>query len=260
MAPDWIRAAALEYGMGDIVVGAPLAFKESRALCRNYLRFVRQRDKIKTIDLKPAQALRACGFAGKVPTLKPSDRDRKVALSMWEFPVSIPGFMTMDISDPWEIVPLVGHFFIENPDLNLSLLDGRIWNRQSPEVMVNIPNDTLTQSVVLDVSQMSKRELKRALVGARLKFNAAKDSELFPVGQQLLSEWLRVGMVTSAASALIAVYPVDAVGWGALVPGNGIPWSFCISRKGISWQADHRVLDGIDTARFVKFLERRFSQ
>jgi len=257
LSPQWVKEAAREYGNGHLVYGAPLAFKESRDLCRNYLTFCRQRDKITTLDLRPAQALRACGFAGKVPILKPSDRNRTIEISMWDRPAHIPGFILKDLSDPWEIVPLIGQFFVENPDLNLALLDNQVWQRPSPELMINIPNGDLTQSVITDVRKMTVRTLKRYLVIAKVKFNKARDSELFSTGQQLLAAWMKDGMITSPASAMVAIYPVDALGWNALVPGNGIPWCFCISKKGISWSADHRVFDGKDTARFVKFMEKQ---
>jgi len=53
---------------------------------------------------------------------------------------------------------------------------------------------------------------------------------------------------------MVSIYPVDAIGWGCLVPGNGIPLSFCISHAGVSFSIDHRVLDGSDSVEIVKYL------
>lgn len=253
LSPEYVKGAAKEYGNGDLVLGAPLAFAEVRSQCRQYLSYVRVRDHITTRDLKPALALRAAGLAGKLHRIVPLDEDRSVEFQMFSGPADIPAFIQKDIADPWTVIPILSQMFKDLPHLNRAVLDGRCWKRLSPELMLNIRTEEFTQSVVFDASELSVRDVKRHVVKARRRFKDCMDNELFGPGRQILGSWLESGFITSSASCMVSIYNAPAIGWSKLV-NNGIPATFTISPKGIGTGLDHRAYEGEHSAEIVNYL------
>ena len=250
LSPDWVYEAAREQGGGDLVLGAPAALFLVQAMVENYKRFMVWRDGVEP-DLSPLESMKVAYGSGSysLHPLRPCAEDRELALRLFPGGANIPGSIGKPIRDPWACASLLPKL-LQETGLNRAVLDGRVWDRVTPECMFNTRGGGQTLSYTYSTGSALKEEV----AAARAEFKKLIPHPLFKVGQRLLCEWLRVGLLTSPAGAMVSIYDVDAIGWSALVPGNGIPLAFTISRAGISWSMDHRAFDGSHSMKMVEWL------
>jgi hypothetical protein len=293
LSPGYVREAAREYGLGDLVLGAEAAYHEARGAIRAYLRHVISRERRAIVREVPEgprreaailaakrearRALAALGYRFHFQRLSRQIWTpwRKLAFSCFDpAGAGIDGFCRLvfdrDVSEnPALIVRSVlralADLLRDEPALNRAILDGRVWERTSPEVMVHaeLAPDQI-EPVVVSVAGCSDEEVGRAL---RAQLRAALESarhELAPIGHALMGAWVEAGFLASPAGAMMS----DATRSGithprpALVPGNGVPLAVAVGTPigrevWVGIVADHRAGDASLWGRVHKELRCR---
>jgi hypothetical protein len=85
------------------------------------------------------------------------------------------------------------------------------------------------------------------------------------VSTKLLVEWAKKGFLGSPAGAMISGCPGAPMGWGALVPANGIPLVVCVNKVidgkcFIGVTPDHRAFDGGECSVIFDYLTTEINQ
>ncbi len=147
--------------------------------------------------------------------------------------------------------------------MNRAILDGRLWQRTTPEIMLHVqvaPDQV--DSVVLDAGALSDRELRSKLREEYRRLKRRRAHRYASVGDQLVREWLRVGFLVSAASCMVTDLGSVGIesGYSAIVSGNGIPLAVAVGKViggsvTIGTTIDHRALDGSHAGQIHWYLK-----
>jgi len=267
-SPEWIHPAAERFGTGgDKVLGAVLAFDEARKMAREYIRYVRWRDSTTARDLKIALLFRAAGYSPGLRerrhVLPLPENDWRETATGWLWPTGpglIPGAVKVPVGAHSQAevnraaTLAISQMLARNPGLNRAVLDGRVWQRRTAEVMVHVSlRGERIRSTIMDCSEKDVQWLQKRLRRALRSMVRAERHEFVEgvtaanVGVQMLRAWMGK-FIASPAGAMVSFAPRVPQGWAALVP-NGIPLAFtvCEVRDGECWitaTIDHRALDG----------------
>lgn len=266
LSPDWILPAARALGGGDVVLGAEPAWAEVRAQLREYIRFVRLRDD-RGASLELALALRAMGYAGRFqPVLALEDPWRPVAMDIFAggrgetpgmtAPIPVHGLKASEVQN--RVIAAVARMLQLRSDTNRAILDGRVWGRMSPEVMVNEESRKWSGPRSYVVRESDPAKVRSARSRARRALYQIEGHELQPVGRQLMRAWAKVGYIASPAGAMVSCAGLR--GWPALAPFNGIPLAVQIGpivtgSVTLYVAIDHRAFDGSVDERIYEALE-----
>ena len=161
------------------------------------------------------------------------------------------------------VLATVSSLLERDPDLNRARLDGRIWQRHSPEVLwvVSWGLDDLG-AVAVDASGCSALEAMARVRSARAQAAQERRHELRPVFDDLVARWTAWGFLGSPGGAMVS----DLGGTGitdpapALIEGNGVPMSVVIGdadfdgRVTLGIAVDHRVFDPEHAGRLHRAL------
>lgn len=273
LSPDYVIPAAREYGMGDVILGGPLAFKEVRGLVREYCRFIRFREKKSVRDLDLAQSLRAIGWVGKIQPITPipATSFRKVALAAWSSSVAadIPGGIWVKTGKHTKqeldraVLLSLSLIFKAHPELNRAFLDGRVWQRHTPEIMLNLEiGEGAVRRIIFDSSGWSDHDMKIFLFRSIKRLFKIEKHPLRQISDELLSGWAESGFISSPAAAMVSLARTP-MGWAQFFPANGVPIVVQVNdvnrtimeKAFIGVRIDHRVFDGSHAERFYEQLE-----
>jgi len=269
LSPDYIVPAATEYGLGDPVMGAGAAWKEIKGAIRNYYHYIAHREKVCVRDIGVGKALRSLGVPINAQEVMPDNINewREVALEVWDRPIPIPGFV--DIYTGNVELQLLRRAFIittcnmlKNPELNKSILQGRIYQRFSSEVMIYADYKKLVWPIILDASDNTLESLNFKMKRRLRALIESQKSPLRSIGLQIYKEWIRHGMISSPAGAALSAVGEQGVpaGHSALVPFNGVPITITTGVIQNGWvrvgcNFDHRVFDAYHAGLVYQFLK-----
>jgi hypothetical protein len=284
LSPDFMVPLARFHGNGDPILGANQAYKEVRGLIRGYAKYIRWREnKRGEKDIGLAKALRALGYAGgfqRIVPLRDPSLFRKTAFSFWPKGTGgdVLGVVEIGVGDATEkqvraaTIKAVSQMLAEKPELNLAVLDQRVWQRRSPEVMLNISIRGEIRSIVFSASKKTLKEIDSHLFRAMRRLVEIEGHPLRFMTNQLLELWSEyynesgTGYIASVAGAMLTFIPavggIDAYGWSRLCLFNGIPLSLNVANanKGsikICTTPSHLAFDGQTIANGYAFLQER---
>jgi len=288
LSPGYVHAAAREHGLGDVMAGAEAAYAESRGAVRALLRHViaraRRRIALQAPEsreglLRAAKAeirgsLEALGYRMRLQRVSPAPIAtpwRELARSCWPAGLKIDGLCEVEIGQadparlPRAVIRTTSRLLAERPHLNRAYLGGRVWQRESAEMVVyaELAPDEI-EPLVLDASRLSDEETAAAL---RTGLRAALRTRRHPlagVGQALVRAWIEAGFLASSGGATIS----DCSGTGitaplpALIPGHGVPLALAIGtpRGGtvtIGISMDHRAFDASHGGEVHQWMRER---
>jgi hypothetical protein len=281
--PEWIIEAAKDYGTGgDPVFGAVMAFEEARRLARRYIHYIRLRDEVRVADLKLALLFRATGHSPGLREHKhvipmPENDWRDTAMGwMWpDGPGLIPGGVPVITGSATQAevnratILAVSRMLHEHPEWNRAILDGRLWQRRTPEVMVHAGLKTeRIRGMIFACHDRDMSWLKHRMTRAIRAILTTERHELLPgvtaaqIGVAMMRRWMG-RFIASPAGAMISLAPKVPQGWAALVP-NGVPLAFTVCEVGgvdarrtwITATVDHRAIDGDAAGKMYQFLRR----
>ncbi len=273
LSPDYVVPAAEAYGKGDPVMGAAPAYREVHEVLRSYARYVAHRDREKVTGRGLAQALARMGYVNRTQPVLPERLSewRETAAVAWEQSSgAIPGWVEAEVGAvPYDrltraVVRSLSRVLSRNRRLNRAVLRGRVYQRQTTEIMLAVspaPDDVRT--VVLDPFADDDRRLKRAIFRALRVLREPDHHPLRVLAGPLLRAWLRAGFIASPAAAMVS--PVGGVGvrggFDALLRGNGVPLALAIGkvrdgRVTITVTADHRAFDADTLGPLYEALEQ----
>lgn len=284
LSPDFLVPLARHHGGGCPIIGAQQAYKDARGLIRSYSKYVRWREGRRgEKDIGLAQALRALGYAGnfqRVVPLRDPSLFRKTAFSFWPKGIGgdVLGVVEIKVGDASEkqvrtaTIRAVSQMLAENPELNLAILDGRVWQRRSPEVMLNVAIRGEIRSAVFSAAKKTPKEIDSYLFRAMRKLVKIESHPLRFMTNQLLELWAEyynetgTGYIASVAGAMLTFIPavggIEAYGWSRLCLFNGIPLSLNVANSGrgtikICTTPSHLAFDGQTIANGYAFLQER---
>lgn len=274
LSPDYLIPAAKDHGEGDPVLGAERAYMEVRGLLRNYARFMAWRDRGPVAGLGLANALRAMGYVGNYQPVVPLEEEsdwRRTACAFWPDGVGgrIRGYVDVEVGKANDakvyrsVMRALARVLIETPQANRAVLQGRVYQRTSEEIMLHVEGRAdEVRSVILNPLGMNDRMLKRRLWRAFRGAVSAENHHLRPVAGMLMRAWAKTGFIASPAAAMVS--PVGSVGvkmgTACLVPANGIPLSITVgeNRDGVAsigLEADHRAFDATACGKIYEGFE-----
>lgn len=274
LSPDYLVPSAKEHGKGDVVLGALEAYKEVRTLIKEYSDFIRWRDqKQDKVDLRVAQALRALGYVGKYDSLREIVGGfRGSANAAWS------GFVYSDIPNWFPIftagkdkdlvtrctIRATGEMLEEKPELNRAVLDGRVWQRSTPNVMYNFEVRGKVRSTIIDPTQLDDERIYGAICRATRSALFLENHPQRHISEQLLTEWSKRGFIASPAGAMVSGANVYCGFSQRFIP-NGIPLVLQVNkvnegRVNISYRLDHRCFDGTHSESIETFLTERITK
>lgn len=276
LSPGYIRAAAQAHGLGDAILGSEAAYHEARGAIRSYLRHVIARERRRLERDHPAgpareaamraakgevrRSMEALGYrftfqrlAGQIETPW-----RRLSFSCFPQGAAIDGFCELELADGIDparlsrtVIRCLSRLLVARPALNRAVLDGRVWQRVSPEVMAHVEvGPDQIEPVVLDAATASDPETARTLLGQIRSTLRAIRHPLAEVGAALTRAWVEAGFIASPAGVMVS----DATRSGithplpALIPANGVPLAVAIgaprgARVALGIRADHRAGD-----------------
>jgi len=269
LSPEYMIPLAREYGEGDPVRGARAAWLEVRGILREWVRHVRKRDAART-DLGVSFSFKHLGVVGNysgVLEVK-EERWRQTAIQCWDYPAQILGQVKVEVGHStsteinYSAMRAVSKALTLVPLANRALLDGRCWQRVSPDIMVNFELGGDMNSTVFNATGKSddwlRRKMHRAIKAAR----KLHKHELADFGAMLSAKWAKAGFISSPAGAMLSLMTNTGVhsGYGPLVPGNGIPVAIAVCSADddtvtVGGTFDHRVIDGRTETRFLKTIK-----
>lgn len=277
LSPEYVWQAAEAYGDGDPVRGAPEAALEIRKLIRKIITAERG-DRGR--DLEMALLMRALGWpvwAGLKDTewrLLPLKDEgwRELAQAFWPNGTPISGGFHVDVpegmgfSDVYRAAIRATSKMLEHcSETNRAVLNGRVYKRRDSYVMIHFEVRNDLRSMVMDCAKRDdewvERKMKRGLKSA-IKFSK---SLMGKISTKLLVEWAKKGFLGSPAGAMISGCPEAPMGWGALVPSNGIPLVVCVNKVMdgkcfIGITPDHRAFDGSGCSTIFTYLTAEMNQ
>lgn len=276
MSPEYVIAAAKQFGEGDPVRGATAAYQEVRTLVREYIRFIRFRDGLSGQDLQLALVLRALGWIPRnYQHVLPVEETEwnQTAQVFWPTGADMPGFVTIDVGDASQqdvnllVIQSTSKMLREHPSLNKAFLQGRTYQRQSPEVMIHVDIRGEIRSLVMDASDKDRRWIERRLRrGMRALLKAEKDPLVRKLSSGMLRSWAEAGFITSPAGAMISLVGDQGVpqGIAPLVPANGIPLTVTVGKVEngkviLGLNGDHRVFNGSQMGQMYQYLKSAVS-
>jgi hypothetical protein len=158
----------------------------------------------------------------------------------------------------------VTQLLTDQPALNRAFLDGSVWQRSTPEVMLHaeIAADDI-RPLVFNAAHLADTELQRLLRKEYKRTLQMVRHPLAPVGHQLLRDWVEAGFIGSPAGAMISTpgrVGVE-VGLPVLIPGNGVPLAVAVGAlQGdectLGIVMDHRVFDASHGGEVHQYLKR----
>lgn len=278
LSPDYLIPAAEEHGQGDRVRGAYGAYREVRAMISEYSRYVAWRDDEPRANQGLGWALRAMGYLGGPQVLgeqvhadwrataEATFTDASCAM-MGECEVEIPSGSGPILQQKVNLAAMMAisrmlTFHAER--LNRARLDGRVFQRFSPEILVHaeVEVDEL-RSVLVSPARVAPDRWRRTWLRALRGLTKLEAHWLRPLASQLLRAWGASGFINSPAGAMVSLVGSAGVprGYAPLFPANGIPLAFTVGRaRGgrcvIGMTADHRVVDGVACGLAYDYLEK----
>ena len=287
LSPDFMVPLAETYGAGDPILGAGQAYREVRSLIRSYATYVRWREgKRGEKDIGLAKALRALGYAGGFSRVEPLSAPtlfRKTAFSFWPGGVGgdLLGVVEIEVGDHTEkqvrlaTIKATSQMLAEIPELNVAILDKRVWQRKTAEIMLNVSIRGEIRSSVFSAANRTLKEIDRHLFRTLRKLVEIEKHPLRSMTNQLLELWAEhyndtgTGYIASVAGAMITFIPavggIDAYGWSRLCLFNGIPLSLNVANAGkgtikICTTPSHLAFDGQTIATGYAFLQERIPE
>jgi hypothetical protein len=260
------------------VMGAKAAADETRGIIRKYAKFIRWRDqKTGLFDLGLAQSLRRAGYVGSFQPVLPLVEEtpwRRTARAFWPRDGGWMGgtgrFTVGDV--PQAVVDAaciktVSELFYHRPGLNRALLQGRLWQRTTPHVMVHLePAPEQVRSIIIDASRLSMPVLMKRLRNATRSMIVAEKHELSFFVDKLLEKWVPRGFIASPAAAMISCtgskrYILEGDG-PLCTDANGVGINVCTGavhngQLVIEARADHRMWDAEQISKMWQFFGKR---
>lgn len=279
MGPDHVIPAALEYGGGCAITGAPEAYAEIRGQMREYVKYIRWRDKVTIADLELALAFRSLGFIpsvhNHVQPLLPSDWRETAAIFWRDQQGLIPGIITVDVGSASQktidaaCIVAISDMLRDVPEVNMAFLQGNAWGRTSFELMIprNIRGEV--KVITLDAAGRDVKWVKDKMRKGLRKIIAMErsDNPVVRLGTELLKRWAESGFVTSSAGAMVSLVGASGVeeGQSALVRSNGVPLAFTIPKPvnghiRMGMNIDHRCIDGDQSGKMTRYLQERIPE
>ena len=273
ISPDYMVPAALAHSIdGTAVMGALEAFREARSLVRNYVRFMAWRDKQPLARTGIAMTLRAMGYAGRFQGVIPIEATqwRRTAIELAQNqPWPMPGRIDIHVGDASQFdceraaAIAVSKMLTELPHTNRAILCGRLYQRDSAEVLVHFdPKNDEIFSAVLDLSRESLHSID--IVFRRTLKSGLKllKHPMRPVGMQVLRSWARHGFIASPAGAMISLVGGVGIRWGSapLCAANGVPLTASFGKTEtklfpLCLTVDHRVFDARVAGEMYEYLD-----
>jgi hypothetical protein len=288
LSPDFMVPLARFHGNGDPILGANQAYKEVRGLIRSYAKYVRWREnKRGEKDIGLAQAMRALGYAGnfqRIVPLRDAPLFRKTAFSFWPMGVGAetPGEVEVEVGDASDkrvkaaALKTVCQMLKAIPSLNLAILDNRVWQRRSPEIMLNVVIEREVRSMVFSAASLTLKEINSFMFRGLRRLMEIENHPLRFMTNQLLECWAEyfweskgTGYIASPAGAMVTFVPnsrkMVARGSAALVPFNGIPLVINVSFVGpekvcFSCTPNHVAIDGDTIGAGYEFMHDRLQK
>jgi len=258
LSPGYSYAAAREHGLGDAMSGAYAAHVEARGAIRALLRSLLERERRRLVlhdfgrveegMLQAKRELRGALLAlGYRHRFQPLDlepiatRWRGLALSAW--PVGCPISSPCDLSDGGAgmdpsklvrgVIRAVSTALRDDPQLNRAVLGGRVWRRQTSEVMVHAElGEDEIEPLVVDAAGLSDAALAAELRSQMRTALKSLRHPLAPAGAAITRAWVESGFLASPAGAMISDCTRTALDapTPALVLSNGVPLAVGIGR------------------------------
>ena len=277
LSPEYVWEAAEAYGEGDPVKGAPQAALEIRKLIRKIVSAERG-DRGR--DLEMALLMRALGWpvwAGLKDTewrLVPLEHEgwRELAQAFWPQGTPIHGGFELEVPEGLEYfdvyktaIRATSRMLAYYPEMNRAVLNGKVYQRRDSYVMTHFEVRDDLRSMVMDCATRDdvwvEKKMRRGLRSA-VKFSK---SMMGKISTKLMVEWAKKGFLGSPAGAMISGCPSAPMGWGALVPANGIPLVVCVNKvvNGkcfIGITPDHRAFDGGGVSVLFDYLPLEMSR
>jgi hypothetical protein len=226
-------------------------------------------------DLEMALLLRSLGWPlfRKYTHVTPTKSEgfRELACAMWPQGTPIMGAFTVEVgAATWSelyraVIKATSQMLVEVPETNRAVLDDRVWDRHDSYVMTHLPVRDDLRSMILDASKMTDVQIERKIrKGHRAAVKFSK-SAMGKISTALLCDWMKAGFIGSPAGAMISGAADVELGWGALVPGNGIPLVICVNevKDGkciLGVTPDHRAIDGPTAGKIRMFLSKRITE
>lgn len=285
LSPDYLVPLAKFHGNGDPVWGANTAYKEVRGLIRSYAKYIRWREGRRgEKDIGLAKALRALGYAGgfqRIVPLRDPTLFRRTAFSFWPMGqgAEIPGDVIVEIGDVPErtmkaaALKTVSQMLDEIPELNVAVLDKRVWQRTSPELMLNVVIRREIRSMVFSAAKKSLDEINSHMFRGIRRLVEIEGHSLRFMTNMLLELWADyfweskgTGYIASVAGAMVTFVPnrrnIESRGNAAPALFNGIPLTINVSCVGpgrvcFSCTPNHVAIDGPSIGRGYEFIHDR---
>lgn len=259
------------------VLGAEGAYKESRSLIRNYLRFIKKRDNISINDLNLALLLRQAGYVGNFQPVTPITNLtswRELTFKIWENGVGswTPGDIQIEIGNANQkavdlaVIKAASEALLLFPEVNRAILQNSLWQRTNSHVMIHMePAPEQIRSIIIDPAQMSLKQLKNKLFKSLKALIKAEKSEFKPLTDQLFSAWCETGFIASPAGVMISCVGSKGIYKGKpalLTHINGIPSALVIGKVDnhkvwVTAEFDHRANDAHHCSRYYNYLINR---
>lgn len=268
LSPDYLASAARSFG-GDPVAGIEPALREVQGMLRPLLRWVYRRGAAKG---EVRTALEALGYRGRRQDVIPLRGTpwRQTAIATWDRGCPIDSAVTIQgVPEDQSLVfravlRSLGRLVAESPHLNRAVLEHRLWQRTTPEIMLHVRTEPdQIDSVVIDVSDLGDAELRSMLRGEYRRLKRRRAHRYAPIGDQIIRAWLQSGFLVSTASCMVTdlgSLGIEA-GYSAIVPGNGIPLAVAVGkvidgRVNVGTTIDHRALDGSHAGEVHEWLRQ----
>jgi hypothetical protein len=271
-SPDYVVEAARSHGNLMEVAGARGAMHEVLGLARSYMKWVRHRDGIKTLDLRPALQLRALGLGGPTTEMEFVDDERNPTLGAFEawrargWSGTIPGWIEVRTSLPQvEFEAAVVRALYNLPDeLRLVWLRGALWRHLTPPpVWATVQlRDREIAAVPLRQPETGKALRVQILKGLR-RIAEARQQPTYEVGVQVAAAWARCEPIWSPGVFLVSLVGDRGVegGWAALPPlgyaATVVVGAIVSGSCRICLQIDHRAWNGSEAGRVYQFIRER---
>jgi len=278
LSPDYIVPAAQAHGGGSPVLGAEAAYREALGVLRSILTaaYFRQKTRFKedpsfrrAFRRDVRLSLQTLGMRGRFQAVDAIEQTpwRKLSEACWPRGCPIDGWVEVRVPDDpprveRAVLRALCRLLASEPGLNRALLDGRVWRRRTPEVMLHVelrPDEVYP--VTLDASELDDEATATAIRGKIKDLIRQRRHRLSSVADGLLLAWVRCGFVASPAGAMLSAVGSKGIECGlpALVPANGVPLAVAIGevrggRATLGITMDHRAFDASHGGNVHRYL------